>query len=200
MSSSPEQGLNCVICGVGGQGNVLASRLVAQVLLDRNEHVKTAETIGMAQRGGSVTSHVRGGHPSSPLVPQHTADALIAFEPAEAVRCIDLVRDGGTVIVNTAALQPPTAALAGSDYDGSEARAYLEELEQAGTLHVVFVDGDEICRTIGNPKVLNVVLLASAVQANALGISRAELEKAIQAQVKPEFHDLNLQAVAQVFD
>src|SRR5574344_2131183 len=71
--------LNCVICGVGGQGNVLASRLIAHVLLSRNEHVKTAETIGMAQRGGSVASHVRGGRPQSPLVPKGHADVIIAF-------------------------------------------------------------------------------------------------------------------------
>lgn len=115
---SRRSGLNCVICGVGGQGNVLASRLIAQVLLARDEHVKTAETIGMAQRGGSVASHVRGGRLQSPLVPKGCGDCLIAFEPGEAVRCIDYLAPDGTIVVNTQATQPPVAALQGIDYDG----------------------------------------------------------------------------------
>lgn len=139
---SRRSGLNCVICGVGGQGNVLASRLIAQVLLARDEHVKTAETIGMAQRGGSVASHVRGGRPQSPLVPKGCADCLIAFEPGEAVRCIDYLAPGGTIVVNTQATQPPVAALQGIDYDGFEALAYLRSLsdvtliEVDGSLHL----------------------------------------------------------------
>ena len=83
------KGLDLVICGCGGQGNILASRIVADALMQRGEHVKTAETIGMAQRGGSVASHVRGGRPQSPLVPKKCADTLIAFEPGEALRSID---------------------------------------------------------------------------------------------------------------
>lgn len=192
-----EKGLNCVVCGVGGQGNVLASRLIAQVLLNRNEHVKTAETIGMAQRGGSVASHVRGGRPQSPLVPKHQADCIIAFEPGEAVRCLDFIASGGTIIVNTSAVQPPTAALDGIDYDGSEALNYLQTLKD---VHVIAIDGTSICRKVGSPKVLNVVLLAAAVKHEALGISRAELEDAVRKRVKAQFHELNLKAIAEVFN
>lgn len=190
------KGLNCVICGVGGQGNVLASRLIAQVLLARNEHVKTAETIGMAQRGGSVASHVRGGRPQSPLVPKGHADVLIAFEPGEAVRCIDFLAPGGTVVVNTQASQPPTAALHGVEYDGSEALNYLRSLANAS---VIEVDGPSMCEKIGSAKVLNIVLLAAAVKSGALGISREEFENAIRERVKPRFHEMNLSAVNLVF-
>lgn len=189
-------GLNCVICGVGGQGNVLASRLIAQVLLERNEHVKTAETIGMAQRGGSVASHVRGGRPQSPLVPKRTADCLIAFEPGEAIRCIDYLRPGGTLIVNKQAVQPPTAALADVDYDGKKELAWLESLDN---VKLIEVDGDAICRQVGSSKCLNIVLLAAATKSGALGISRTELENAIRARVKPRFHEMNLRAVDLVF-
>ena len=195
--SNKTKGLNCVICGVGGQGNVLASRLIAQVLLARNEHVKTAETIGMAQRGGSVASHVRGGRPQSPLVPKGCADVLIAFEPGEAVRCIDFLAPGGTIIVNTQAAQPPTAALQGIAYDGREALEYLRSLN---SVNVVEIDGERVCLQAGSPKVLNIVLLAAAVKHDVLGISRAELEAAVCERVKPKFHEMNLQAICLVFD
>ena len=191
-----QNSLNCVICGVGGQGNVLASRLIAQVLLDRNEHVKTAETIGMAQRGGSVASHVRGGHPFSPLVPKHTADVLIAFEPGEAVRCRDFLAPGATLVVNTQASQPPTAALSGTAYDGSAELAYLRSLHD---VHLFEVDGTGICEQAGSPKVLNVVLLAAAVKTGALGITREELENAVRARVKERFIEMNLHAIALAF-
>lgn len=193
---SRRSGLNCVICGVGGQGNVLASRLIAQVLLARDEHVKTAETIGMAQRGGSVASHVRGGHPQSPLVPKGCADCLIAFEPGEAVRCIDYLAPGATIVVNTQATQPPVAALQDIDYDGSEALAYLRSLPDATLIEV---DGTSICDQVGSAKVLNIALLAAAVKSGALGITRDELEAAIRARVKPRFHEINLRAIALVF-
>ena len=193
---SKRSGLNCVICGVGGQGNVLASRLIAQVLLARDEHVKTAETIGMAQRGGSVASHVRGGRPQSPLVPKGCADCLIAFEPGEAVRCIHYLAPDGTIVVNTQATQPPVAALQGIDYDGSEALAYLRSLSD---VTLIEVDGASICEQVGSSKVLNIALLAAAVKSGALGITRDELEDATRARVKPRFHDMNLRAVALVF-
>lgn len=193
---SRRSGLNCVICGVGGQGNVLASRLIAQVLLARDEHVKTAETIGMAQRGGSVASHVRGGRPQSPLVPKGCADCLIAFEPGEAVRCIDYLAPGATIVVNTQATQPPVAALQGIDYDGSEALAYLRSLPDATLIEV---DGSSICDQVGSAKVLNIALLAAAVKSGALGITRDELEDAIRARVKSRFHEMNLRAVTLVF-
>lgn len=193
---SRRSGLNCVICGVGGQGNVLASRLIAQVLLARDEHVKTAETIGMAQRGGSVASHVRGGRPQSPLVPKGCADCLIAFEPGEAVRCIDYLAPGATIVVNTQATQPPAAALQGIDYDGSEALVYLRSLPDATLIEV---DGSSICDQVGSAKVLNIALLAAAVKSGALGITRDELEDAIRARVKPRFHEMNLRAVTLVF-
>lgn len=194
---SSNHGLNCVICGVGGQGNVLASRLIAQVMLDRGEQVKTAETIGMAQRGGSVASHVRAGSPHSPLVPLGCADCLIAFEPGEAVRCIDFLAPGGTVIVNTQAVQPPTAALQGIDYDGTEALVLLRTLPNA---KVVEVDGSRICEQAESPKALNIVLLAAAVKSGALGFTREELEDAMCTRVKPRFHDMNLRAIELVFE
>ena len=201
-----DNAMSCVICGVGGQGNVLASRLIAYVLMERGEHVKTAETIGMAQKGGSVVSHVRGGRPQSPLVPAGMADCLLAFEPAEAARCLSYVKPGGTVVVNTNPVQPTTAALADSlrkksergqnTYDGSKALAYLRSIED---IKLIEVDGLKLAKQAGSAKALNVVLLAAATKSGALGITREELETAIKALVKERFHAMNLQAVAEVF-
>ena len=98
---------NIVLCGVGGQGTVLASKLLAAAAMDRGLPVKTAETIGMAQRGGSVISHVRLGEgAASPLIGKGKADLIIAFEPAEAVRQLAYLRPAGTVVVSDRPIVP----------------------------------------------------------------------------------------------
>jgi len=87
--------INCLLCGVGGQGTVLASRMIAAAAMKRGLFAETAETIGMAQRGGSVVSHVRvGENQYSPLIPYGKADIIIGFEPAEAVRCLPYLKNG----------------------------------------------------------------------------------------------------------
>lgn len=91
---------SCLLCGVGGQGTVLASRIIAAAAMEKGLHAKTAETIGMAQRGGSVVSHVRTGMEiSSPMIPKGKADILIGFEPGEAVANIEYLKEGGTLIL-----------------------------------------------------------------------------------------------------
>ena len=118
---------NCLLCGVGGQGVVLASKLIAYAAMDKGMDVRTSETIGMAQRGGSVVSHVRMGRDiHSPMIPKGCADVIMAFEPAEAVRCLPYLKEGGVAVVNRKAVQPVTATLGGGGYDGEEMIAYLE--------------------------------------------------------------------------
>ena len=121
---------NCLLCGVGGQGVVLASRLIACAAMEKGMFVRTSETIGMAQRGGSVVSHVRMGEEIySPMIPKGSADVILAFEPAEAVRSLDYLRRGkeeGIVIVNQKGIQPVTAALGGQGYDGQEMLCFLK--------------------------------------------------------------------------
>ena len=92
---------NVLLCGVGGQGTVLASRLIALAAMEKGMEARGAETIGMAQRGGSVVSHVRiGGEIYSPMIPHKGADVMIGFEPAEAVRCLPYLKKGGCVAVS----------------------------------------------------------------------------------------------------
>ena len=114
-----------LICGVGGQGTVLASRIIAASAMDEGNTVHSAETIGMAQRGGPVTSHVRiGEDASSPLIPLGCADLLIAFEPSEAVRNLRYLKKDGFVIVNSVPVRPTT--LGGTeDYDGKRETEFV---------------------------------------------------------------------------
>ena len=95
-----------LICGVGGQGTVLASKIIAASAMDEGSAVHSAETIGMAQRGGSVTSHVRIGEAYAPLITQGAADMILAFEPAEAVRNLGYLKKDGIVIVNRVPVKP----------------------------------------------------------------------------------------------
>ena len=112
---------NILICGVGGQGTVLAAKVISQAAVSTGQKVVSAETIGMAQRGGSVTSHVRiGDEVFSPLIPNGQADLIIAFEASEAVRNIDFLKKNGTVVVNAKIVQPTTASLTGKIFEADE--------------------------------------------------------------------------------
>ena len=181
---------NILICGVGGQGTVLAAKVLSQAAISKGERVLSAETIGMAQRGGSVVSHVRiGSDVFSPLVPQGQADILIAFEAAEAVRNIDFLKKDGTVIVNKKVVQPVTASLSGKVFQSEEMISYLEKRASK----VIAVDTDQACRDLGSSKVVNMVLLGAASKSGL--VSKDELKAAIKLLVKPEFYELNVKAV-----
>ncbi len=183
---------SCLLCGVGGQGTVLASKMLAFAAMEKGENVRTAETIGMAQRGGCVVSHVRvGGYIKSPLIPKGGADMLIAFEPAEAVRCLSYLKKDGTVVVNKKAVKPVTASLSGSTYDGSEMLAFLKSRVK----NLIVVDGDVICEKCGSARVLNMVLLAAAAKSGALSMNIEELKDIIEKKIPEKFRALNLKAV-----
>jgi len=181
---------NILICGVGGQGTVLAAKVLSQAAISSGQKVMSAETIGMAQRGGSVVSHVRIGEDVfSPLIPEKQADIIIAFEAAEAVRNISYLKDGGLVIVNKKIVQPITASLTGTSFDEKPMLEYLEK--SAGK--VIAVDTDEACQELGSSKVVNIVLLGAACNTGV--VNKEEIKAALKLLVKPEFYELNLKAV-----
>lgn len=185
---------NIVLTGVGGQGTVLASRLLAHAAMKKGLPVKSAETIGMAQKGGAVFSHLRIGEAPSPGIRKGTADILIAFEPAEGARQLPFLAPEGTVVVNTRPILPVTAALAGTDYTGREMIEYLRAHTAPGRLFPV--DGTALAEEAGSAKALNVVLLGAALRSGALDFLRQEdLEEAIRARVKPAFVEMNLKAL-----
>ena len=135
-----------LLAGVGGQGTVLASKLIAQAAIDLGFPARTAETIGMAQRGVCVVSHVRIGEAHSPLIPKGKADIIIGFEPAEAVRCLPYLKEEGVVVTTKKAIKPVTASLSGSSYDGTEMIDYLTRNQEK----LVVVDGEKICAACGS--------------------------------------------------
>lgn len=183
---------NILLCGVGGQGIVLTSKLIAAASMAKNIPVMSAETIGMAQKGGSVFSFLRTGEGLyCPMFPKGTADLMIGFEPAETVRMLPYLKSDGTVILNSHPILPVTAALGGETYDGTEMVAYLK----AHVKHLVILDGDKACREIGSPKVLNMVMLGAAIQSGCLPFSLKDIKEAVQKTGKPQFYALNCKAL-----
>lgn len=185
--------MNIIVAGVGGQGTVLASKLVARAAMDAGLSVRTSETIGMAQRGGSVVSHVRVSDTAiaSPVLTPGSADTLIGFEPGEAVRSLSYLRPGGCVVTNRHAVAPASSALKSIEYS---AEAMLARLAECGA-RLVVVDGDAVCAKVGSAKALNVALLGAAAAAGALDFTLAQLEAAIRATVRPKFVDMNIEAL-----
>lgn len=183
---------NCILSGVGGQGTILASKLIAQAAMDNGMFARTAETIGMAQRGGSVVSHVRIGDTIfSPIIPKQTADILIGFEPSEAVRNLVYLKKGGTVIVSKNAIKPVTSTLSDNSYFGKEMLAFLLN----NVSNVLVVDGENICSLCKSAKVLNVALLGAAAASGALGLTIAQLEETIKSMLPERFVEMNLKAL-----
>lgn len=183
---------SCLLCGVGGQGTVLASRILASAAMEEGLFARTAETIGMAQRGGCVVSHVRIGEDvPSPLIPFGQADVILGFEPGEAVRCLPYLKPDGMMIVCKKAIQPVTASLSGGNYDGDAMIAYLQE--KVG--RCIIIDGEEICRECGSEKVLNVALVGAVIQSGILGLNLKSVESVIAAKLKPAFMKQNQKAL-----
>lgn len=181
-----------ILCGVGGQGTVLASKLISYAAIAKGQEVKSAETIGMAQRGGSVTSHIRIGEEAfSPLIPKGKADVMIAFEPAEAVRNLDYLKPDGVVVVSQKAVKPVTASLSAKVYEGQEMLDYLGK----HVSRLVIVDGQQVMEELGSAKVLNVVLLGAAIACNEIDITVDEIKAAIREKVPERFYELNLCAL-----
>ena len=178
-----------LIVGVGGQGVLLASELLSAVALEAGYDVKKSEVHGMAQRGGSVSSHVRlGDHVYSPLIPGGSADVLLAFEQAEALRWVHAFKSGGVAIVNEKRLVPPIALLRrGPTYPVDPLAAIRN---RAG--RVLSVSAERIARNLGNPKVENTVLLGSL--SRFLDIPEYVLKRAIQERAPAGTTDVNQKA------
>ena len=181
---------NILICGVGGQGTVLASRIIAQAAMAEGMFARTAETIGMAQRGGPVTSHVRIGECGmSSLVPLGGADILLGFEPGETVRNLPYLRKGGLVIVNTVPTKPVTEALMPSGYEGPEMVDYIRKVSEC-----IAVNADEVCAPFGSTKFFNIIMLGIAAGSGRLGLKRDVLLEEMAKRVPAKFLDINREA------
>ncbi|HOV27982.1 MAG TPA: indolepyruvate oxidoreductase subunit beta [Pseudobacteroides sp.] len=180
-----------LIAGVGGQGTVLASRLLADAAIKAGYFVRTSETIGMAQRGGCVVSHVRiGDETLSPVIPYGAADLLIGFEPAEAARNIARLSPDGKCVVNTRIIKPVTASLNTVSYDVEPILEYIGK----NSSKRILVDGYELAEKSGSVKALNTVLLGITAALGFLPFSKEEILNIISENVSPKYLDLNKKA------
>ena len=180
---------NILIAGVGGQGTVLASKLIAAAAMGKGLDVRTTETIGMAQRGGSVVSHVRiGRNINSPLIPQKGAQVIIGFEPAEAVRILPYLSDDGLMVVCDTAMKPVTSSLSGDTYQGPNMIDHLKK----NVDRLVVIDGEKLLRECNNPKTLNVALLGTAVESGVFPFNPDEMKDALENTLPQRFIEINL--------
>lgn len=184
----PEKIHDIVVASVGGQGGILATRILATLFLNLGWQVKTSEVHGMAQRGGSVETHVRRGRVVySPLVPRGEADALLALEQLEGLRYLPWIRPGGAVVCSSERIPPVTVTLGGQHYP-ERVRETLEQ--RAGFL--VWVDALGIAREAGNVRAANVALLGAL---SALMEAPAEAwHEAISAHLPAGARPVNLEA------
>ena len=179
---------NILIAGVGGQGVLLVSEILSEACLRSGYDVKKSEVHGMAQRGGSVTSHVRFGEQvHSPLIEKGQADVLVSFEELEALRWIAFLKPGGAVVVNAQRIAPMTVSSGVASYPED----VLEQLRER-TSRIVAVDGIGIAQKVGNPRVVNIVLLGAL--SKHLHIEENIWRETISARVPPKTIEMNLKA------
>ena len=186
-------GKNILICGVGGQGTVLASRLLAATAMRLGVKIKTAETIGMAQRGGSVVSHIRMGEGNySPMIGKYGADLIIGFEPAETVRNLSFLKPGGTVVTSITPVVPVSALTGGPAYELDAILGYLKE----NVANLKLINTREAAGKIGSEKIINVLLLGLAAESGLLGFTKEALAETIKDLVPEKVLEINLKALS----
>lgn len=179
-----------MIVGVGGQGSLLASKLLGNVLMAQGYDVKVSEVHGMSQRGGSVVTYVRyGGRVYSPIVARGEADAIVSFERLEAARWLPYLKQGGRLIVNDQRISPMPVITGAMEYPAG----IIEKLRGKGA-DVVACDALTLAEQAGSAKAVNVVLMG--VLSTLLDIPEPAWQAALEACVPPKFLELNRKAFA----
>jgi indolepyruvate ferredoxin oxidoreductase beta subunit len=182
-----------LITGVGGQGVILASNIIGEVALAAGYDIKKTDTLGMAQRGGSVVSHVRlSPQVYSPLIRAGEVDIIVAFEKLEAARWSHYLRPEGVAIVNNHALRPLSVNLGDERYPGDEE---IANILRRGSERIYFIKGTERVKKLGNIKILNVFLLGCA--SVFLPLKIRVWQDIISQHVPPGVRGLNITAFSQ---
>lgn len=177
-----------MIVGVGGQGTLLASRLLGAALLSEGYDVKVSEVHGMSQRGGSVVTYVKYGDcVSSPIVQKGQADLILAFEQLEAARWLPFLKTGGAIIANTQQIDPMPVITGAAVYP----EGVLDAIHKTGA-RLIEVDALPLAVKAGSPKAVNVTLIG--VMAANMDVDYAVWKKAIQETVPERFLEMNLKA------
>jgi indolepyruvate ferredoxin oxidoreductase beta subunit len=189
MSRAKNDTKNILLVGVGGQGTILASKILSEGLMQMGYDVKMSEIHGMAQRGGSVTTHVRfGTKVASPVIAPGEADVLVAFEKVEAARWIEYLKPGGALIVNDYEIYSLPVVLGQATYPQGLTDLYRERIPGAK----IFNAG-EIAQGLGNIKAQNVVLLGAALR--AMGLENLDWKGVLREYVPAKLYPLNERAL-----
>lgn len=180
---------NILLCGVGGQGTLLASNLIAECSMEAGFDVKKSEIHGMAQRGGSVVSHVRfGENIASPIIRKGEADIILSFEELEAIRWAEFLKPKGLIITNSQKILPMSVSAGDETYPENIAEIFMNSSIQS-----IFVDAIGKATELGNQKCLNVVLLG--VLAKKLSMIDSKLwAEMIRKKLPPKLQELNIKA------
>lgn len=179
---------NIMIVGVGGQGSLLASRIIGNAVLLKGYDVKVSEVHGMSQRGGSVVTYVKyGDKVASPVICRGEADIILSFELLEAARWLPYLKKDGVVITNTQQINPMPVITGDMVYPDN-----LEEKIRAAGAKLISADALSIARLAGSEKAVNVVLIG--LMAKSLGLDNDVLVEAIKMSVPQKYLDLNLEA------
>lgn len=174
--------------GVGGQGIILASRILTEGLVKFGYDVKMSEVHGMAQRGGSVTTQVRyGDKVYSPLIGDGEADVVVAFEKVEAARALKFLKKGGTLIVNDYEIYSLPVLIGKEEYPQGVIEKLIDAVERIKTF-----DAAEIAKDLGNIKAQNIVILGALIK--ALGLDDLNWHDVIKENLPERLHELNIKA------
>lgn len=180
---------NILLVGTGGQGTILASKLLTLGLVEAGYEVKMSEIHGMSQRGGSVSTHIRFGEQvESPVIVAGEADIIVSFEKMEALRWLKFLKLNGKIIVNDYEINPMPVVGGVAKYSPEIA----DELKK--NADVRFVSAFNEAEKIGSTKVLNIILLGTVIE--ELGLNNINWEKIISKNVKSNFVEMNQKALA----
>ena len=178
-----------IIVAVGGQGNLLASKVLGEAALISDVPVRMSEIHGMAQRGGVVESAIVFGDATSSIISDGEADILVGFEPSETLRALNRCSSKTRVITNTATLPPFTVSIGKGVYPEN-----VKELISQKCASLVAIDAMKLAKEAGSPMSVNIVLLGALVQSGTLGFTKENVIEAIKRRTKKAFLDKNLKA------
>lgn len=191
---------NIVVCGVGGQGNILISRLIGRILTDQGYMVSIGETFGAAQRGGSVFSCLRVSKERlyGPIIPDGQANVIISLEPMEALRQLkSLGNPDVMVLTNTKTVNPVQVTIGEQTYpDFDQLKSAITSLSKRAW----FIPATDIAMEIGAPIIANIVMLGALVGSGAMEISLDEAESEVRATIPESKHDINLKALKKGYE
>ncbi len=191
---------NIVVCGVGGQGNILISRLIGRILTDQGYTVSIGETFGAAQRGGSVFSCLRVSKERlyGPIIPDGQANVIISLEPMEALRQLKTLGNPDVmVLTNTKTVNPVQVTIGEQTYpDFDQLKSAINDLSKQAW----FIPATDIAMEIGAPIIANIVMLGALVGSGAMEISLDEAESEVRATIPESKHDINLKALKKGYE